>query len=216
MKIDTIIKWLMPREERFHVLLERDTQNLLSAARLFQEIANAPTLDERRVKTVQLKALEHDGDQITRQVFEALNSTFITPLDREDIRSLGKDLDDILDYLESVAQSLVLFEMTEVTEAMSQFARILVEMTREIDKASGLVWDLTNQKQIQESIVRISELENQGDALYATVIAQLFTSGGRDAIEILKWKLIYDGLEEACDACKDYTHVLGNVVIKNA
>ena len=216
MKIDTIIKWLMPREERFHVLLERDTQNLLGAARLFQEIANAPTLDERRVKTVQLKALEHDGDQITRQVFEALNSTFITPLDREDIRSLGKDLDDILDYLESVAQSLVLFEMAEVTEAMSQFARILVEMTREIDKASGLVWDLTNQRQIQESIVRISELENQGDALYATVIAQLFTSGGRDAIEILKWKLIYDGLEEACDACKDYTHVLGNVVIKNA
>jgi predicted phosphate transport protein (TIGR00153 family) len=216
MKIDTIIKWFMPREERFHVLLERDTQNLLRAARLFQEIANAPTLDERRVKTVQLKALEHDGDQITRQVFEALNSTFITPLDREDIRSLGKDLDDILDYLESVAQSLVLFEMAEVTSAMSQFAGILVEMTQEIDRASGLVWDLNNQKQIQESIVRISELENQGDALYATVIAQLFTSGGRESIEIMKWKLIYDGLEEACDACKDYTHVLGNVVIKNA
>ncbi len=216
MKVDTIIKWFMPREERFHTLLERDTQNLLRGARLFQEIANAPSLDERRVKTVQLKALEHDGDQITRQVFEALNSTFITPLDREDIRSLGKDLDDILDYLESVAQSLVLFEIAEVTEAMSQFARILVEMTEEIDKASGLVWDLNNQKEIQESIVRISELENQADALYATVIAQLFTSAGRDPIEILKWKLIYDGLEEACDACKDYTHVLGNVVIKNA
>jgi predicted phosphate transport protein (TIGR00153 family) len=216
MKIDTIIQWLMPHEERFHVLLEKDTQNLLKGARLFQEIANAATLDERRIKTVQLKALEHDGDQVTRQVFEALNSTFITPLDREDIRSLAKDLDDILDYLESVAQSLVVFELDEVTEAMSQFARILVNMTEEIDKASGMVWDLNNQKQIQESIVRISELENQGDALYAAVIAQLFKSPDRDSIKILKWKLIYDGLEEACDACKDYTHVLGNVVIKNA
>jgi predicted phosphate transport protein (TIGR00153 family) len=216
MKIDTIIKWFMPREERFHALLEKDTQNLLRGARLFQDIANAPTLEDRRVKTVQLKAIEHDGDQITRQVFEALNSTFITPLDREDIRSLAKDLDDILDYLESVAQSLVLFEMAEATEAMSQFARILVAMTEEIDKASSLVWDLTNQKEIQKSIVRISELENQADALYATVIAQLFKSACHESIEVLKWKLIYDGLEEACDACKDYTHVLGNVVIKNA
>ena len=216
MKIDTVIKWFMPREERFHTLLERDTQNLRRAARLFEEIANAPTLDERRVKTVQLKAIEHDGDQLTRQIFEALNSTFITPLDREDIRSLAKDLDDILDYLESVAQSLVLFDLDEVTEGMSQFARILVGMTEEIDKATGLVWDLSNQKQIHESIVRISELENQGDALYATVIAQLFKSASRESIEILKWKEVYDGLEEACDACKDYTHALGNVVIKNA
>ena len=216
MKIDTVIQWFMPREERFHVLLEKDTQNLLKGARLFQEIANAATLDERRIKTVQLKAIEHDGDTITRQIFEALNSTFITPLDREDIRSLAKDLDDILDFLESVAQSLVVFELDEVTEAMSQFAQILVNMTEEIDKASSMVWDLNNQKQIQESIVRISELENQGDALYAAVIAQLFKSACYEAVQILKWKLIYDGLEEACDACKDYTHVLGNVVIKNA
>ena len=216
MKIDAVIKWFMPREERFHTLLEKDTQNLLRGARLFAEIANAPTLDERRVKTVQLKAIEHDGDQLTRQVFEALNSTFITPLDREDIRSLAKDLDDILDYLESVAQSLILFDLDEVTEGMSQFARILVGMTEEIDKATSLVWDLSNTKQIQESIVRISELENQGDALYATVIAQLFKSASRESIEILKWKEVYDGLEEACDACKDYTHALGNVVIKNA
>ncbi len=216
MKIDTVIKWFMPREERFHVLLERDTQNLRRGARLFEEIANAPTLDERRVKTVQLKAIEHDGDQLTRQIFEALNSTFITPLDREDIRSLAKDLDDILDYLESVAQSLILFDLDEVTEGMTQFARILVGMTEEIDKATGLVWDLNNQRQIHESIVRISELENQGDALYATVIAQLFKTASRESIEILKWKEVYDGLEEACDACKDYTHALGNVVIKNA
>jgi len=216
MKIDTVIKWFMPREERFHALLEKDTQNLRRGARLFEEIANAPSLDERRVKTVQLKAIEHDGDQLTRQVFEALNSTFITPLDREDIRSLAKDLDDILDYLESVAQYLILFDLDEVTEGMSQFARILVGMTEEIDKATGLVWDLSNTKQIHESIVRISELENQGDALYATVIAQLFKSASRESIEILKWKEVYDGLEEACDACKDYTHALGNVVIKNA
>ena len=78
------------------------------------------------------------------------------------------------------------------------------------------MWDLANDKEIQAGIVRISELENQGDALYSTVIADLFKPDGRNPIEVLKWKEIYDGLEEACDGCKDYTHVLGNVVIKNA
>jgi predicted phosphate transport protein (TIGR00153 family) len=216
MKFDSVIKWFMPKEERFHVLLERDTQNLLKSARLFSEIAHSRSLEERRVKTVELKALEHEGDQITRQLFEALNSTFITPLDREDIRSLGMNLDDILDYLESVAQNLVLFELTDAPEALQQFADILVAMVEQVNRATGLVWDLSNEKEIYAAIVRISELENQGDSLYNTVIADLFRKDGKTPVEIMKWKVIYDGLEEACDACKDFSHVLGNIVIKNA
>jgi predicted phosphate transport protein (TIGR00153 family) len=216
MKFDSVIKWFMPKEERFHVLLERDTANLLKAARLFSEIAYSRSLEERRVKAVELKALEHEGDQITRQIFEALNSTFITPLDREDIRWLGMNLDDILDYLESVAQNLVLFELGESPEALQQFADILVAMVEQVHRATILVWDLSNEKEIYQAIVRISELENQGDSLYNTVIADLFRKDGKTPIEIMKWKVIYDGLEEACDACKDLTHVLGNIVIKNA
>lgn len=216
MKVDSIIKWLMPKEERFHELLSRDTQNLLRGTRLFSEIAHCANLEERRVKSVQLKAIEHEGDQITRQIFEALNSTFITPLDREDIRSLASDLDDILDYLESAAQYLVLFELADAPEALRQFAQILASMAEQIDAVTGMVWDLSNESRIHDGIVRISELENQGDALYGTVIADLFKGACGDSIEILKWKEVYDGLEEACDACKDYTHVLGNVVIKNA
>jgi hypothetical protein len=216
MKADSVIQWFMPREERFHVLIEKDTQNLVRGARLFAEIAKSTSLDDRRVKAVQLKAIEHEGDQVTRQIFEALNSSFITPLDREDIRSLASLLDDILDHLESVAQYLVLFELEASTEAMRQFAEILVAMTEAVDRGTRLVWDLSNTREIHEAIVRISELENQGDALYSTVIADLFKRDGRNPIEVLKWKEVYDGLEEACDGCKDYTHVLGNVVIKNA
>ncbi len=96
----------------------------------------------------QLKALEHEGDHITRQIFDALNSTFITPLDREDIRSLATDLDDILDYLEGVAQYLVLFELAESPEALRQFAEILVAMVERDRHASrSLIWDLANEKQ---------------------------------------------------------------------
>ena len=216
MNIDRVIKWFMPKEERFHELLEKASKNLLLAAGVFSEIAHATTLEDRRVKGVQLKALERDGDQITRQIFEALNSTFITPFDREDIRSLGSDLDDILDHLESVAKYLVLFELAEAPAALRRFAEILYAMAEEIDQIRALIWDMGNINKIQEAMVRVSELENQGDSLYFTVISDLFKKGCTESIEILKWKEVYDGLEEACDRCKDFTHVVGNVTIKNA
>jgi predicted phosphate transport protein (TIGR00153 family) len=216
LRADALIKWLMPKEERFHELLAKDTANLVRGARIFVDIASSVSLEQRRVKHVELKAVEHDGDGITRQVFDALNSTFITPFDREDIRELATDLDDILDYLEAVAHNLVLFELEESPEALRQFADILVEMVQVIDRMTGFIWDLTNERKIQEAIVRISELENQADRLYGTVIADLFKGNGKNPLEILKWKEVYEGLEDACDECKDYTHAVGNVLVKNS
>src|SRR3954453_12773907 len=166
MKADKIIRWFMPKEERFRELLARDTANLVKAVHVFQEIAEGTNLEERRVKSIILKGIEHDGDTITRQIFEALNSTFITPLDREDIRSIAMDIDDILDYLEGVAQYLILFELSESPTALKQFAEILVAMTVEIDRATGFIWDLANEKAVGDCIVRISELENQADLLF--------------------------------------------------
>ena len=115
-----------------------------------------------------------------------------------------------------MAQYLILFDLPDSPEALQQFADILMAMAEEIHKATGLIWDLANEKEIRGAIVRISELENQADTLYNTVIADLFKAESRNPVEILKWKELYEGLEEACDACKDYTHILGNVVIKNA
>ena len=215
-KVDALIRWFMPKEERFHELFAKDTANLLQAARLFADFANTADLEERRKKMPALKALEHQGDSITRQIFDALNSSFITPFDREDIRSLATDLDDILDYLEGVAQQLVNFDLGESPEGLQRFAEILVEMATEIDRVTELLWNLDNQRQIQERNVRVSDLENQADVLYNTLIADLFRANGRDPLQILKWKEIYDGLEDACDQCKDYSHIVGNVIVKNA
>jgi hypothetical protein len=216
MGLASILRFLMPHEERFHELLDQDTRNLVRAAELFLAVTQTRDLDQRRIKLVELKSVEHEGDQITRRIFEALNSTFITPLDREDIRSLASDLDDILDYLESAAQYLTLFELSDSPDALRRFSEILVEMATEVERTLGQIWDLTHVRTIQEGIVRVSELENQADSLYATVIADLFRKDSRNPVEIMKWKEIYDGLEEACDACKDFTHIVGNVVIKNA
>lgn len=215
-KADSIIRALLPKEERFHALLARDTENLDKAVRLFAEIANSSSLEERRVKVVHLKGIEHDGDLITREIFDALNSSFITPFDRDDIQSIAIDLDDILDYLESAGQYLVLFELADSPDALRQFAEILVRMVQEIDAATRLMWDLTNEKQVREIVVKVSDLENQADLLHNTVIADLFRSTGRNPLEIMKWKEVYSSLEEAADACRDYSNIVANVVIKNS
>ena len=206
----------MPKEERFHELFSEDTRNLVAAAGLFTQIAQSSSLAERETLGARLKEIEHEGDRITRSIFDALNSTFITPFDREDIRALTTDLDDILDYLEGMAHALVLFDLHESTEGLLQFSEILSGMAQEIDRLTALVWDLGNAPKIHESIVRISDLENEADRLYNRMIADLFRTNGRDPIEILKWKEIYEGLENACDQCKNYTHVIGNIVVKNS
>jgi predicted phosphate transport protein (TIGR00153 family) len=214
--MDAIIKRFMPREEGFRELFSEDTRNLVAAATLFSEIAHSARLEERQNLASQLKQVEHDGDKVTRRIFDALNSTFITPFDREDIHALTTDLDDILDYLEGMAHALVLFDLEESPEGLRQFSEILANMTREIDGLTALLWDLGNEPKIRECTVRISDLENEADRLYNRVIADLFRGNGRDPIEILKWKEIYEGLENACDQCKNYTHVIGNIVVKNS
>lgn len=214
MGIDAVIRWFMPREERFHLILGRNTDNLVAAAAVFAEVARAESLEARRVKALELKAIEHQGDQITRELFEALNTSFITPFDREDLRSMGTDLDDILDYLEAVSQHLVVFELADSPPGLHRFADILVEIVAEVRAVTGLVWDLNKEPRIRESLVRISDLENQADALYNTVMADLFKSK-LDPLDVMKWKEVYEGLENACDACKDYGHVIGNIVTKN-
>ncbi|KAB2967495.1 MAG: DUF47 family protein [Thermoanaerobaculia bacterium] len=217
MRFDALIRLLLPREERFQELLALDTRNLVRAAELFLDIAGTSDIEGRRIKLVELKALEHEGDQITRRLIEALNSTFITPFDREDIRSIAVDIDDVLDYLEGIGQYLVLFEIPDAPEPLTRFAEILLELCRQIDGLTELIWDLGNTAKISAGMVRVSELENQADALFLTSLGALFRKGSdRDALEVMKWKEIYQGLEDACDKCKDFTHVLGNVVVKNA
>jgi predicted phosphate transport protein (TIGR00153 family) len=217
MKVDALIKWFMPKEERFRELFARDSANLLRACRAFEEFVEADALDVRRVKMAELKDREHEGDSLTRQIFEALNSSFITPFDREDIREIATDLDDVLDSVESAAQHVILFELGNSPEGLRQFADILVQMGEECDRITQQMWNQANEKEINERIVRVSDLENRADLLYNTLIADLFRgANGRDPLEILKWKEVYEGLETACDQFKDYTHVVGNVLVKNA
>jgi len=217
MRLDALIKWLLPREERFQELITIDTRNLLTGAKVFHKLATCKVLEDRRAELLRLKHIEHEGDQITRQVFEALSRSFITPFDREDIRSIAIDIDDILDYLEGIGQFLVLVEIADAPEPLVRFADLLVELCTEIEELSKLMWNMGNAPTIQDRMVRVSDLENQADAVYLTALGGLFRrDSGLDALGVMTWKEIYQGLEDACDKCKDFTHVLGNLLIKHA
>ena len=156
----------MPKEERFHELLAEDTaQPRGRGAPLPGDRPEHRACEERRTKVAQLKALEHDGDKITREIFDALNSTFITPFDREDIRAIATDLDDILDYMEGVAQHLVLFELDESPEALRKFAEILVGHGRgDRPRHRADLGPRATRRRSTSRIVRISDLENEADA----------------------------------------------------
>jgi uncharacterized protein len=206
---------LTPRETSFYDMFAASADNIVTGTKLLMELLGADSTTRTEIAE-RMRAAEHAGDDATHAIFHQLNSSFITPFDREDIRSLATDLDDILDYLEEVAQRLINFELAESPLELREFAEILVAMAAEIEKATGWIWNLSNQSEIQQSIVRISDLENKADDLYNEVIADLFRANGRDPLQIMKWKEIYDGLENACDQCKDYTHVVGNVIVKNA
>src|SRR3954449_3263821 len=140
-KVDAVIRWFMPKEERFHELFAKDTANLLEAAKLFADFSQGTSIEVRRDKMGDLKDREHEGDSITRQIFDALNSTFITPFDREDIRSLATDLDDVLDSLEGVAQQLINFDLDESPAGLKQFAEILVAMAAEVEGVTERIWN---------------------------------------------------------------------------
>jgi hypothetical protein len=214
MAIGKIIQWLMPRDERFKPLFSRQSQNLLAAAELFETIARSSSLDERRLLTVELKRIEHEGDRLTREVFLALNSTFVTPLDREDLRALASDLDDVLDALDRVGRRLVLFELSGSPPELVHFAEILRGLAQQIEAATVNVFEGAQQAPaVEEAIVRISELENEADDLYAVTIHALFRDG-LPAVELLKWKEVYEGLEKACDRSKRYATVLAGVLTK--
>lgn len=211
---------LLPRDEQFFELFTALATKSVDASRHLMELFSRA--DEQRWELVEvIKGLEHEADELTHSIVTRIDRSFITPLDREDIRWMANDLDDIVDYFEAVATSLVLFELSESPEPLRRFGEILVQLSEELHLCTGEIWNMKNGPKIHQRLRHVSELENQADSLYQTVIADLFKKGrpdapSRDPIEILKWREVYDALEDACDKCKDCGHVFGNILTKNA
>ena len=203
---------LFPREETFLPQFARGAEVILEAARVLDALAASPILDDERA--VRIKQLEHQGDQIAHETFDLLNRTWITPIDREDIHVLVRNLDDVLDYIDAAAARIVLYRIASTTPELKKITSIIVQSAEAIQKAMALLSDLKHSKQILEACVEINRLENEADTVAQIAIGRLFAEA-KDPIEVMKWKEIYDFVEGATDRCEDVANTLEAIVIKS-
>ncbi len=200
-------EWLVPQDRRFFDLLEEESNNVVDAARKLQEmIEKFDRLEERRVE---LKTVEHNGDQIVHSIYEKVNSTFVTPIDQDDITKLASLYDDVLDLMDSVANKIVLYEVKESTPPMKQLADLVRRSVNEIHAAFSSM-KREDRKEIEKRCIEVDTLENEADVVLNDSVALLFKSA--DAITIMKLKEIYEDLETTTDKCEDVSQELRDIV----
>jgi len=204
-------EWIIPQERRFFDLLEGVASTVNDGAVALQDMVR----DFRDVpaKRRAIKDIEHRGDDFTHDVFEALNRTFITPIDREDIQSLASSLDNILDMIDAAANRLYLYDVDQPTEAMIELADTIAQSTQLLKKAVGMIRNMKQGDEVERIAVEVHHLENVADDLMNNSIAALFKDP--DPIRIIKLKEITERLEQATDYCEDVANVLSDIVAKN-
>ncbi|MBI3596907.1 MAG: DUF47 domain-containing protein [Nitrospirae bacterium] len=201
---------LIPREEKFFEMFEAAAQNIHRGAHLLKEMMETYRDPEKQAEAI--LQVEHQGDTITHDIVHKLNQTFITPIDREDIYALSSALDDVLDLIEAVSDRMIMYKIKTPTETARRLADVIFKSAEEIVKGVGLLKAVGN---VKPYCIEINRLENEADRISRDAVAALFDNE-RDPIMILKWKEIYEHLEEATDRCEDVANILENVVLKNS
>jgi uncharacterized protein len=200
----------VPRDREFFDLFEEAGANILHAADLLDRmLRNYP---ETKELAREILLCEQQGDRITHDIVQRLNQTFVTPIDREDILELASTLDDIVDYTEEVADYLGLYKVEAPMEQAQRLAHILLQAARQICEAMPRMRDF---KDISHYTVEIHRLENEGDRVTREAIASLFDNG-IDPMVVIRWKDLFERLEEAIDATERVANTLSGIVIKNS
>jgi predicted phosphate transport protein (TIGR00153 family) len=202
---------LTPRTTEFFVLFASSGENALEVARLverrFREHPNSGVTQE------QVKAAETAGDTITRDLIVLLNTQYLTPFDREDIYQLATEIDDVVDYLEEASDLLGLYGVEMPTRHAVEQCAIIVKAVEQLATACD---NLKGMKGVQQALVELKSLEDQGDRILRDALASLFRDDRIDPLIVIRWKDIYEALERALDACETAANVIANIVVKNA
>jgi hypothetical protein len=174
--------------------------------------------DDLDRKARHLKDIEHTGDEITHEIFRALNRTFVTPLDREDISQLASALDDVIDWIEEAARRMRLYHINETTPLAKRFGRVILDQAEQIAKAIPMLGKPKNAEELERVTHEIHRLENEGDDLLAEAIAGLYEGVTEvpQLIKAMRWDDIYQLLEDATDKAEEVAVVLQNIAFKNA
>ncbi|KIL37387.1 hypothetical protein SD71_01590 [Cohnella kolymensis] len=201
------------KKDIFFKTLEQMADVITEAVDRFATAVNAD-LPDVAAFTKEMKEFEHQGDRFTHVILTELNKTFITPIEREDIMDLIKKLDDVLDGIEACASRFDMYQLTKTDPIIRKFGDVLRRSAIEIKSA---VYLLTQKKllAIQPHCVKLNELENEGDDLLRQGIKSLFQNV-KDPIELIKYKEVYERLEETTDSCEDVANTLQSIIMRNS
>ena len=211
-----VLARFLPRDERFFAYFQEAAGNAADVGHQLLDLFEHYEDVERKIRRV--RDLEHRGDEITHQIYSALDSTFVTPLDREDIRDLASKLDDFVDYAEEVARRLRLYQMERPTELACLLARIIAEQADLLAQAVALLERERNSPKLRHYIVEINRLEDEGDDALNRALAGLYC-GASDIpslIKAIRWGEIYQLLEDATDRAEDVANTLEGIQTKYA
>jgi hypothetical protein len=200
---------LIPSEDSFYADFAAMADQIRGGARLLVEMLSVePPLAD---KAYEIKEVEHKCDFLTHGIIQKLNKTFVTPIDREDIHSLARTLDDVMDAIDNAAALIPLYRIDRVRNGARELARVISDST---DQVRAAVEALEKRTGVLERAVEINRLENEADRIHQKAVGQLFDEE-RDPMVVLKWKEIFDLLEQATDRCEDVANLLENVVVKH-
>jgi predicted phosphate transport protein (TIGR00153 family) len=208
-------KILLPREEKFFPFFEEISDLLIKSAGVLSKIVDNPSPEALQIHCKEIKDMEKKADGVAHAVFNALDTTFITPFDREDIHHLTSKLDDVLDQINSTSQKIRLYKPQKM---LPQFKEMVVIIIRGCEQVSIAVRELRNLKtpeKISDACVKINELENVADDIYHQLLSELFDNEG-DPIELIKNKEILETLEMTTDCLEDVSDILKTIIIKSA
>jgi predicted phosphate transport protein (TIGR00153 family) len=205
-----VVFQVIPRERLFYDLLEQAADGVAVGARELADLVEA--LPDATKQHQRIRDLEHEGDDLTHRIMATLNTTFVTPFDRQDIHRLASTLDDVLDAIEAVSDLLVLHRVEEPLPALRQQTAVLVQITKAVSRE---VRHLRNLSSVERDWNDINRLEREGDRIYRRATAELF-SGDHPAIEVLKWKDIIDQVEDGIDRCQSISNTMESIALKYA
>jgi predicted phosphate transport protein (TIGR00153 family) len=208
---DKNIMHFLPRDEHFYQLFLNHIDKTVQAASLLAEAADSGQ-KQRPGFASRIQTLEQEADDIIHDIYVRLNSTFITPIDPEDIHSLSSSLDDILDGIEECSYRLVAYQIANVPPPMVELSRIILRSVRTLERAFTA---LSRNASLTEACIEVNRLEQVADDLGREAVTLLFSSE-KDCIQLIKLKEIYEVLEETVDHCEDVADALQNVMVKNS
>ena len=203
---------LIPKDKVFYDLLEKQAGVIKEAAWLL--VALTEDFTNVKEKRHAIEKLEHKGDQITHDIYQQLNNTFITPIDPEEISKLASSLDEVLDYIDGATEKMYYYNIEGTDTHMVELAKLIHMSVTEIESAVKGIRSIKDPRYIEERCIEVNRLENLADDVLANAVTELFKT--TDAITIIKLKDIYEHLETATDNCEDVANVLSDIAIRHS